>query len=57
VQVDIHPLTIYSAAAIQELNQKLTDELKQKGTEITELKQRLEKLEQLLAPKLAGGAK
>jgi hypothetical protein len=35
-------------AAIQGLNQKLTDELKQKGTEITELKQRLEKLERLM---------
>jgi len=35
-------------AAIQGLNQKLTEELKQKGTEITELKQRLEKLERTL---------
>ena len=35
-------------AAIQGLNQKLTEELKQKQTEITELKQRLEKLEQVI---------
>src|SRR5207302_5635522 len=39
-------------AAIQGLNQKL----EQKETEITELKQRLEKLEQLLKSKLNGGA-
>lgn len=64
LQVDTWPVTIYSAAAIQELNQKVDSEnsklrgaLKQKDTEITELKQRLEKLEQLLAPKLAGGAR
>ena len=38
-------------AAIQGLNQKLTVELKQKETEITELKQRLEKLEQLIHSK------
>ena len=35
-------------AAIQGLNQKLTHELEQKETEITALKRRLEKLEQLL---------
>ena len=35
-------------AAIQGLNQKLTEELKQKGTEITELKQRLEALENII---------
>ena len=35
-------------AAIQGLNQKLTDELKQKGTEITELKQRLDALEKIV---------
>ena len=40
-------------AAIQGLNQKV----EQKETEITELKQRLEKLEQLLGSKLSGGAK
>jgi len=39
-------------AAIQGLNQKL----EQKETEITELKQRLEKLEQLFNSKLSGGA-
>ncbi|MBI3850308.1 MAG: tail fiber domain-containing protein [Verrucomicrobia bacterium] len=43
-------------AAIQGLNQKLADELKQKETEITELKQRLAKLEQLMNHK-HGGAK
>lgn len=40
-------------AAIQGLNQKL----EQKETEITELKTRLGKLEQLLSKKLNGGAK
>jgi hypothetical protein len=35
-------------AAIQGLNQKLTDELKQKGTEITELKQELAEIKGLL---------
>lgn len=43
-------------AAIQGLNQKLTAELEQKQTEITELKQRLAKIELLLKPKLNGGA-
>jgi hypothetical protein len=43
LQVDTYPLTIYSAAAVQELNQKL----EQKESEITELKVRLERLEQL----------
>jgi hypothetical protein len=43
-------------AAIQGLNQKLETELKQKQTEITELKARLEKLEQLLNRELNGGA-
>jgi hypothetical protein len=43
-------------AAIQGLNQKLTDELRQKQTEITALEQRLEKLEQLVNRKLGGGA-
>ena len=45
LQVDTYPLTIYSAAAIQELSQKL----EQKETEITDLKQRLEKLERLMS--------
>ena len=43
-------------AAIQGLNQKLEERLQQKETEITELKQRLEKMEQLLNSKLNGGA-
>lgn len=42
-------------AAIQGLNQKLEQRLEQKETEITELKQRLEKLEQLLNAKNGGG--
>ena len=44
-------------ATIQGLNRKLTAELEQKQTEITELKQRLEKIEALLNHKLNGGAK
>jgi hypothetical protein len=52
LQVDTYPLTIYSAAAIQELNQKLEDT----RAENAALKARLEKLEVLLAPKLAEGA-
>ncbi|MBI3852845.1 MAG: hypothetical protein HY298_21530 [Verrucomicrobia bacterium] len=42
---DLHGVAL---AAIQGLNQKLTDELKQKQTEIAELKQRLEKLERVM---------
>ena len=42
--------------SIQALNRKLEQKLAQKETEITELKQRLEKLEQLIAQKLNGGA-
>jgi len=45
-------------AAIQGLNQKLEDqraELKQKQTEIAELKQRLERLEQLISQRVRGG--
>jgi hypothetical protein len=38
-------------AAIQGLNQKLTDELKLKGTEIVELKQRLDALERIIHQK------
>jgi len=49
LQVDTYPLTIYSAAAIQELNRKFTDELKRRDAENAELKQRLEKLERLLS--------
>lgn len=51
LQVDTYPLTIYSAAAIQELNQKLTRELKRRDAENAELKQRLERLEQLINSK------
>ena len=41
-------------AAIQGLNHKLTEELKQKQTEITELRQRLDRLEQHLTEKSEG---
>jgi trimeric autotransporter adhesin len=51
LQVDSYPLTIYSAAAIQELNH----ELKQKGTEITELKQELAEIKRLLVKLSAKG--
>jgi hypothetical protein len=43
--------------AIQELNQKLTKELKRRDAENVELRQRLEKLEILLNQKLHGGVK
>lgn len=46
LQVDTYPLTIYSAAAIQELNRKLTEELKRRDAENADLKARVEKLEQ-----------
>jgi hypothetical protein len=52
LQVDPWPLTIYSAAAVQELNRKV----EQKETEIVELKARLERLEQLVIAN-NGGAK
>ena len=55
LQADTYPLTIYSAAAVQELKRKvefenteLRDELKQKETEITELKGRLDALEKII---------
>jgi hypothetical protein len=51
LQVDTYPLTIYSAAAIQELNQKvdkLTAELNHKDSENCELKRRLETLERIV---------
>ena len=51
LQVDPWPLTIYSAAAVQELSQKL----EQKETEIMELKVRLERLEQLVDAINGGG--
>jgi Chaperone of endosialidase len=56
LQVDTYPLTIYSAAAIQELNQ----ELKRRDAENAELKRELGELKQLvgtLAGKLNGGPK
>ena len=46
LQVDTYPLTIYSAAAIQELNR----ELKAKEAEIRSLKERLDRLEQAVQP-------
>ena len=42
---DLHGVAL---AAIQGLNQKLTEELRQKATEITELKERLEALEKII---------
>jgi hypothetical protein len=51
LQVDPWPLTIYSAAAVQELNQKLEE----KDVEIQDLKARLEKLEQFLNARNGGG--
>lgn len=56
LQVDTYPLTIYSAAAIQELNARTEAQLKVKDTEIQQLKQRFEKLEQFMNQK-NGGAK
>lgn len=50
LQVDTYPLTIYSAAAVQELNRKL----EQKETEISELKARLERLEQFVGARNGG---
>jgi hypothetical protein len=47
LQVDTYPLTIYSAAAIQELNQKVEE----KNARIAELERRLEKLERLIRQK------
>ena len=44
LQVDTHPLTIYSAAAVQELN----DQLKQKSTEIGKLRRQLDELRGLV---------
>jgi len=56
LQVDTYPLTIYSAAAVQELSRKL----EQKETEITELKSQLSELSELVRTmnqKLNGGEK
>jgi hypothetical protein len=52
--VDIDGLAL---VAIQGLNQKLTEELNRRDAENVELKQRLEKLEQLLEHKLNGGTR
>jgi hypothetical protein len=51
LQVDTYPLTIYSAAAIQELRR----ELQEQRDENAQLKHRLEKLESLLLPPTGGG--
>jgi hypothetical protein len=51
LQVDTYPLTIYSAAAIQELNRKvdkLKTELDHKDAENAELKRRLDALEKIV---------
>jgi hypothetical protein len=48
LQVDMHPLTIYSAAAIQELNYKVTEELKRRDTENAELKREVAELKALV---------
>lgn len=53
LQVDTYPLTIYSAAAIQELNQ----ELKEKNTEIQELKQSLAELKEMVSALTQGKSK
>ncbi|PWU19962.1 MAG: hypothetical protein C5B50_05115 [Verrucomicrobia bacterium] len=50
LQVDTYPLIIYSAAAIQELN----EQLKGKEAKIAELEQRLEKVERLVTSNNAG---
>jgi len=60
LQVDTYPLTIYSAAAIQELNRKLAEELKSRDAENAALKRRLETLERLmnaLSRRFDGGAR
>jgi hypothetical protein len=57
LQVNTYPLMIYSAAAIQELNQKFTEELKRRDAENAELKRSVEGLKTLvnaLAQKLNG---
>jgi hypothetical protein len=48
LQVDTYPLTIYSAAAVQELDRKFTEELKRRDAENAELKSRLSALEKLI---------
>ena len=52
LQVDTYPLTIYSAAAVQELNGTVTElknELKRRDVENAELKARLSALEKLMS--------
>jgi hypothetical protein len=53
LQVDTYPLTIYSAAAIQELNRKMESETAKLRAENAELKERLEKLERMMEAKFA----
>ena len=48
LQVDTYPLTIYSAAAVQELNRKLEEKLARKDAEIAELKRSVAELKQLV---------
>ena len=48
LQVDSYPLTVYSAAAVQELNRKLEQSLKAKDAEIELLKARLAAVEELV---------
>lgn len=57
LQVDTYPLTIYAAAAIQELNRKLIAEVQRQKAENTELRARLEKLERLVSEQVNGGAR
>jgi hypothetical protein len=60
LQVDTYPLTIYSAAAIQELNHKLNAELKARDGRIEALEKRLAELEKLMnraTTAQTGGAK
>ncbi|MDB6025916.1 MAG: hypothetical protein JWM68_2139, partial [Verrucomicrobiales bacterium] len=47
LQVDTYPLTIYSAAAIQELKREKDSEIQQLKSENSDLKKRLEALEKL----------
>lgn len=63
LQVDIHPLTIYSAAAVQELDRKLetqrpesAERMRKLEAENAELKTRLAKLEQLFTRQFNGDA-
>jgi hypothetical protein len=49
--VDTYPLTIYTAAAVQELNTRVDTEVAELRQENAALKARLERLEQLLLEK------